>query len=236
MVEDQLAEVALAEREEELKIGSRALNKRVKHLEAQCLNLREGLEKAPTPLGWQVVNEIEELQEDIYAARWGLYELTAGTLGWEYNAADIALWCERAVAMGAYHPRLDHVLLLDLVHVRQVPNAPLRERYEHLLKTAPDVPTARPSRDGRRLGIAGPLVLKVHQALSKMEQDNGENYGAAGLIGDGRPQMRTLERWLGIQTNVYAKGAKPSLRLFVRYEQAEAMARAFGLSPHDAGI
>lgn len=223
MVEDQLAEVALAEREEELRIGSRALNKRVKSLEAQVVDLKARIGGADAkPL--LLLDEIEELQEDIYAARWGLYELAAGTLGWEYNAADIALWCERAVAMGAYHPRLDTSILLDLVHVRQVPNAPFRECYERQLGRTTD-----PARKAR-------VTLNVHRALSRIEHARGASYGSASLVEGDKPQSRILERWLGVQPNPGGGDPLPTVRLFVKYEQAEALAVAFDLSPHSSGI
>lgn len=222
MDEDRVAALDLQEREEELKVGSRALNKRIGSLQARAVELRAELqEDLDERRRWAILDEIEELKDDIYAARWGLYELTAGTLGWEYNAADVALWCERAVAMGAPHPRLRHDLLLDLVHVRQVPNAPFREQYERQLGFTTD-----PARRAR-------VTRNVHRVLSKMEQERGEDYGAASLMGgDNKPQVRVLERWLGLQLN----GNPCNLRLFVRYEQAEAMARVFDISPHTAGI
>lgn len=235
MTEDRLAVVELAEREEALKAGACALTRRLKPLEARAANLRAGLDEAG-PLGWQVINEVEELQEDIFKCRWGLYELTADAIGGEYNAADIALWCERAVKMGATHPRIDQTLLLDLVHVRKVPNEPFRARYADLIDQAPDSPNARASGNGKRVAIAAPLLTKIHRTLSRMEQARGENYGSASLIHDGVPQTRMLERWLGMQTIPSTRGFPPSLRLFVSYEQAEALAIALGMEPHAAGI
>lgn len=232
MDEDRLADVALVEREEELRVGSRALNKRVRTLEARVVDLRVGLEAVgdellPEARCWSILNEIEELEDDIYAARWGLYELTAGALGDNYNAADVALWCERAIEMGAVHPRLDQALLMELVHVRKVPNEPFRTRLACLMDGSDD-----PERKGR-------VVRRVHRALSKIEQARGEQHGSASLLANGIsqgrmgvPQGRILERWLGMET----AGDPPGLRLFVSYEQAEALAIALDLSPHDAGI
>jgi hypothetical protein len=218
-MEDVAAAARLAEREEELRVGARALTRRLKVLEKRAIELRT----MPTP------EEVDHLDEEVAAARWGLYELTANAIGGDYIAADVALWCDRAQEMGAGHPRLDLELLLDLIHVRKVPNAPFRAALARLLRLPLGFVGQENTREAR-------ILLKTYNALRAAEDARGENYGAASLVASQGPQTRVLRRWLGIETYPNPAPRLPGLRLFVSYEQAEALAFALNLSPHQAGI
>jgi hypothetical protein len=225
--EDQSVAVVLLERQEELRVDVRSLRRRLKELEAAGASVQEdmanylGLRRGgvgPAPYGAAV----EDIAEKLWACRWRSYELTATALGDEYNAADVALWCERALEMGAAHPRIDENLLLDLLHVRKVPNERFRNRLTYLLD------------HGHAMTA---LVIGVHRHLLAIEEARGESYGAASLMSGRRPQTRLVERWLGITaTPVKLRSKNPSLRLFITYEQAEAFASALGMDPHQAGI
>ena len=231
--EDQSAAVILLERQdemlerqEELRVGVRALRRRLKGLEAAGVELQEVMvshltsshHDDQTPYGAAV----EYIAEKLRACRWRSYELTATALRDEYSAADVALWCERALEMGAAHPRIDEALLLDLLHVRKVPNERFRSRLIYLI----DHGHAMTS-----------LVIGVYRHLVAIEEARGESYGAASLMSGRRPQTRLVERWLGITATPSKPGMKnPSLRLFITYEQAEAFASALGMDPHQAGI
>jgi hypothetical protein len=163
-----------------------------------------------------IADEIASLNEEIKAARWGLYELTANAIGTDYIAADVAGWCERAVAMGAGHPRIDRADLWDLLHVRKVPNAPFRAAL--------------------RGDVTGAMVAEVHRRLSKIERERGVSCGASGLLSSNGPQTRLVRRWLGMETNPGRGSYLPTLRIFIGYEQAEVLAHVLNLAPHQAGI
>jgi hypothetical protein len=220
-MEDDVAAAALLEREEELRVGARALTRRLKHLETQAADLRGEID-SNLSRRWKALDHLEDLQENIRLVRWGLYELTANAIGTDHNAADVALWCERALEMGATHPRLDQDLLMDLVHVRKVPNESFRARYIHLTARNDD--------------IKQPITRQVYLNLVRIEGERGEKYGSASLMVGNKPQARTIERWLGVQTTPGPSTSPPTLRLFVRYEQAEALALTFDMAPHQAGI
>lgn len=230
MTDDARAAADLAERKEELRVGARALTRRLKDMESVAADLRVQLKPGISLADrWKILNDLETLNEDVRAARWALYELTANAISIDYNAADVALWCERALEMGAGHPRLDQALLIELVEVRKVPNYPFRAALDRLLNLPTDLV-------GSENTLRSRVVLDTHRALLKIEEDRGESHGAASLVEKGVPQTRILNRWLGIETFPNPAPRAPGLRLFVSYEQAEALARALNLTPHAAGI
>lgn len=214
-MEDEEAAKVLRQREEEIRVGARALTRRITELEKRAQALRAVVGETRSS---KMLDEIETLQEDLGACRWQLYHMTAEAIGSDYQAADIALWCDRAEEMGACHPRLDRALLMDLVHVRKVPNAPFRDRLAVCNVTLAHA------------------VLLVYRHLSDIEKVEGESFSAASLMDDKSPQPRILERWLGMALCPAKAPRQPSLRLFVGYEQAVALARALDMDPLTAGI
>jgi hypothetical protein len=223
-MDEARAATLLLEREEELRVGARTLVRRLHGLKTHSVRLRAGLDA-----GHAVLDDLAALDEDIQAARWGLYELAADAIGTHYNAADVALWCDRAVEMGAARPRLDQALLLDLVHVRKVPNYPFRAALERRLKLPSGLLESESALRSR-------VALDTHRALKQIEEKRGGSFGSASLVHKGNGQSRILNRWLGVETSPAPSGTMPTLRLFVTYEQAEALARALDLTPQQAGI
>jgi len=200
---DEQAAQDLARREEEMKTRASVLQSRLRNLERYHARMSEG-----------------ELDIALRSCRYELYQLTADAINGEWTADDVAAWCERAALLGARHPQLRWTLLLDLVHVRKVPNTPFRERFENALASG---------------AIAHHLVTLVHRHLVDVERERGENFGSSNLICGRHTQTRILERWLGMQTVAWDRKHK-ALRLFIPYEHALALSRALDMDPHTAGI
>jgi hypothetical protein len=219
--EDQSAEVILLKREEDLRVGTCALSNRLHRLKEQGEDLRKCAARPGLVGLTDLLNGVEDLQEGLRDCRWGIYELTAAALGGEYNAADVARWCERALGMGAAHPRLDLTLLLDLLHVRKVPNEPFRNRVVYLLDHGHTLST---------------LATLVYRRLVIVEKACGKSHGAKSLMNRNRSQGRLLERWVGITATDSPPPKESSLSLWVTYEKAVALAGALELKPHEAGI
>lgn len=229
MDEDKQAAKDLRDREEELSVGVRALTRRLKQLEARGAELQPEIQAlyARQDAGDEVfedqltlLDKIAELDEDKRGCLWGLYILTADAIGTEHTAADVASWCQHAIDLGARHPRIGLALLRHLLHVRKVPNAPFRERLKKYLDKG---------------GEMAPVVTLVHRHLKDVERETGEEFGSANLMHHSHPQPRVLERLLGMQTTSYGGDKKPSLCLFISYELALALGRAFDLTPHQSG-
>lgn len=223
MDEDSYAAIVMVEREEELRVGVAALTRKMADLERQTRAMRNRLvgPLVGVPIPVSLASELEKLEGALEDCRWGLYDMTASAIGGDHGAADVAAWCRRAVDMGANHPRIDRALLLDLLHVRKVPNEPFRTKADEVISNAE----------------IGTITKLVHRHLKAIPGD----HGAASLIttnnGVTHPQIRILKRWLGMETCPASKPSRlPSLRLFVTYEQGLALARALDLDPYQAGL
>lgn len=223
-MDDDEAARDLARRENQMRIDARALTGTIKKLERRGGKLRRVLDSIEDPItdsiSTQMCAELDALGVEMRSARWALYQLTAFAIGGDYRACDIHAWCDRAQQMGASHPNLDFDLLLDLVHVRKVPNAPFRERLQELTGRGKDELT---------------YLNHTYRHLRDIEGADG-CYGAASLMASGKPQPRALHRLLGMATRPTTADRPPSLRLFVSYEQGVALSRALDMEPLQAGI
>ena len=223
--EDFLAAQEMDAREEQLRASTRALMGRIKTLERRGREIAAELEQGDATA--RLTGAVEDIEEDITGCRRQLYVLVSDALDNRYMPSDVEAWCHRAIEKGCVHPQLGSDLLSDLVRIRRVPNAPFRERALALLS------------DGATMSD---ITLAYHRHLLDVERETGQSHGSASVVTEDKgprnqaiPQTRVMERILGIEGQNSYKD-RMTLRLFITYEQATALARALDINPVDAGI
>ena len=218
--------------ERALRSGYRELELEIKRLQSTCYRLRDR--------GVAVdLSEVEERMAEVEQERYALIALALPKAAWIesfdpfvvkyqfYTAGDVEAWCKRATDMGCRQSRFPLSTALDLLYLRKVPNAPLREHMA-----------------GRR--ATSELVKRVYTNLAHLESldaliqnppgQEPRNYGSKNLLDkNGNPgQTRILKRWLGIEPAVNRNGS--SLSLWITYERAVAIAQALGVSFASVGV
>lgn len=174
----------------------------------------------------ELTGALEDLQEEVQWVQYGVYRLTADALAvvlldgdvfYPYSPADVKAWVERADELEATRPTIQPQQLRDLVWMRQVPNAPFRERY-----LAGDYSEAA-------------VIEGTYEALRAQEEDDGQEYGAKHFMVGDSPQTRWFQRLLGIQATPSGSG-KPGLKIFIPYEVGVAFMRALDMTPQESGL
>jgi hypothetical protein len=168
---------------------------------------------APTPRRATVVflDTMEAEQEPV---SWQLAQLAEEAYGLDqfgdpyFTAADVVDWLDRAEAMGATRPVIGAETIGHLFTRTLVPNAQLRARYEELHELG--------------LATASGLARQLGHFKTKDKSDDGD--------------ASRVERMLGALPSSPDKHGNRSLRLFVDYGQATALATALGMDPHSLGI
>jgi hypothetical protein len=238
---DTLSAEQLAGREREVESRRRDLASQIHRLEkrAQELGVRLAALDPASEASAELEGEVDDVEEDLAWARYGLYQLVAdamavvdedGDTHYRYTGADVKAWCDRALEMGCGHPSFRSTTLMDLINLRQVPNAPFRERLAELLER----------NAGEEEGTIAHFTLSVAAALKQIEAERGQVYGSKHFVGpmdaSGRrcPQNRQTEQLLGMRGK--DNGRAGSLRLFIPYEVALAFMRALDMSPQQAGL
>lgn len=233
--QDVIAERQFAEREQDLDRSRRQIASRVRKLNERARNLRYRLAELDpgSEAAAELTSKLEDLAQDVETCRLSLYLLVAdalatvdedGDLSYNYTASDVKSWCDRAVDMGCSRPRLNAALVKDLARMREVPNAPFRERLNWALAV-----------EGRNIEE---ITLAARAELSRLEERDGAEYGAKNLAiekrGRTKAQHRQVERLLGVVGRPAGDGL--SLKLFITYELGLAFMRALGMTPQQAGL
>lgn len=129
-----------------------------------------------------------------------------------YTEEDVLGWAKLAVDMGAALPQFGPKLVEDVLYLRKVPNAIFRERaYAIMDESMGDTPSL------------DDIALRAGHVRVKA---GGEKAG----------NTQELANLIGLTTIKQSYGNPPYLRLFVSYDQALTLARAFELDLHDVGI
>jgi hypothetical protein len=183
----------------------------------------------------ELTSRLEDIAEDKLWIQYGIYQLVAdamatvlddGEVVYTHTPADVKAWCERADLMvvptddgevQVGRPKINTEQLRDLVRMRIVPNAPLREAY---------LARQRPVME---------VVADVHKHLAQLEENDGVSYGSKHFMLNGHPQTRHFERMLGLQP-ITGGGGAYGLRLFITYEVGVALMRALDMTPQEAGL
>lgn len=214
--EDREAVLEFEVAAKEVRLRSQALLRQVGSLEDRVVELRHHTAPPTSTDVAEYAAEVEKVLVELDNIRDQQYALVAAALSWTHTPDEVRSWCERALVMGANHPRFDANLLEDLMYVRRVPNAPLREHLE-----------ARVKREREDQFTANPDTHYIDTVVFRQaEEATGWN-------------NRILRRRLGMltrPTGAMAGGLAQSLTLFIDYEVASALARTFGIQPRDAGI
>lgn len=222
--QDAVSELQFVFREEQINARRLDLSKQAKALHKRARQLRARLEALDpeSAASAELTGRLEDVEEDIQWVQYGIYQLTAdalatvledGEVEYKYTAADVKAWCDRAEELGVAPPQIRACQLCDLVRMRSVPNAPLRDRYEASERSEVDI------------------IADVHRHLRQLELEHDADYGAKHFVMNGHPQTRQAERVLGIQPKDTG-----SLRLFIPYEMGVAFARALDMTPQEAGL
>lgn len=214
--EDQEAALEYEIAAKEVRLRSQALLRRVGDLEDRVVELRRHALGRRAGEVAEFSAEVEGVLVELDGIRDQQYALVAAALSWTHSPDEVRSWCDRALAMGANHPRFDANLLEDLMYVRRVPNAPLREHLE-----------ARVKREREDQFNANPDTHYIDTVAFRQAEE------ATGW------DNRILRRRLGMltrPTGAMAGGLAQSLTLFIDYEAASVLARTFGVTPRQAGI
>jgi hypothetical protein len=151
----------------------------------------------------------------------GLCELLSEALGEDhtgeryYPPVEVLGWMARAVEMDCEVPVVGKAVLRRVFRLELIPNARFRARYEELHASG---------------AITSSKSLAYRLGITKRERGQ--------TVGDGS----AVERMLGLVPTADTRGRGGGgeeykrLRLFVTYEQADALAHALGMTNHEAGV
>lgn len=209
---------------------ARKLTDRLSYYARRAKNLQTTAKKLKKKLGTTttvgLIDSLEAIQEELDEIQDGWatarYEAVSIALGGRYTPEQVRGWCEDAVEMGCAHPRIGPSLIEDLMYERVVPVAPflarLREIRYHVKKDA-----EAPEEYG--------------WGRSDVEKDPNP---AHGMIKEAAVALGTdycsVYKVLGTAKRTNRPGSPGSLSLFITYEQASRLAKAWAMSPQEAGI
>lgn len=221
--EDMIAAAELSERVDQVRENARELLGKIDHAEEEILSLKDSVEDISRE---ELIEAVECAYQALDEIRDQQYALVAQALDGRYTVADVRAWCERAVDMKAHHPHLDGKLIEDLIYLRKVPVAPLREAYVEIHEREL-VETGRDNDGEGQDANRGEVEITESYAESTIRQTVMKAMGW---------DERALKRGLGMNVRPAGTGGKKSLTLFLDYEAASRLALTLGLKPHAAGI
>lgn len=222
--EDAVAAADMDAKEKELQREMAGLVRQVGVVERKAREARAELDAAGDSPSLALIGKVEDIEQDFRDALRAAYRMVAHATGWVYMPAEVESWYERAVDMGACRPQLGKAIVSDLLRHRKVPNARFRERIMERLGK------------GESMHSIG---FTFWQHLCALEGEMGVDLGSRSLVRKDGDEVNCdtsrFSRLLGIVTK--PEGDRlPSVRLYISYEHAVALARALDMSPLEAGV
>jgi hypothetical protein len=137
-----------------------------------------------------------------------------------YTTEEVWDWFAATMRHGGSFPRVRGDLIRDLVRIKQVPVAPLRESFVDYVEANPGVDYSE-------------ILTSARDHLAEMERADDEDYGSAAWRGE-RP-VNEMQKHLGMQQRKAGNGSYHFVT-FISYERAVALSRAIGLNPIQVGV
>lgn len=206
---DRQAAIDLAETVKEVRTRATELTRRVTKTSKRIEEMRDELTPERIDEG---IADLEAALVELDGIRDEQYALVAAALSWRHSPDEVRSWCERCMAAGAPHPRIDGRLLEDLIYERRVPNAPVREAYLAL-------------RDAERPVRYRQRVEDLYCAEDYREQCNRAL---------GTEDYTLLEKKLGLKVRPNGKGVLVSM--FMDYDEVSKLAPILNVMPRLAGV
>lgn len=221
LAEDDEAQQDFLEAVEDVNERARVLTRSVNAATTQIAEVRERMRQAEAD-GIPVDSEALILQEEaalslLDSVRDEQYALVAACLSWRWTATDVAAWCHRAEEMGAAHPRFRCDDLVELLQLERVPCAPFRERLERLVADGAEEYQHGEGGDDHEQYIDNTIMEEVIEVLGCQDE-------------------RGVGRKLGRYLRPPSGPVKPTLSLFIDYDEAVKLARVLGFHPYQVGI